>query len=135
MYLNPAIISERATYETAQKTHVFKKEAGKWYIHLPQYLEQGWSKNDLQMEEGAHQLLSAVSSGRQRVTLKFSTRPFEGANELELMEHCAAPKGGAVYLMETCQGRATSSFVWFYDIALFVFGNFPDYIYVQRISK
>lgn len=117
------------------QTHVFKKEEGRWYIHLPLYLEQGWSKQDLEMVEGADKLLNTIASGRNRVSLRLSTEPFEGADVLELMEHCPAPKGGAVYLLETCHGKDVGSYIWICDIALFVFGDMPEHIYFQRVSR
>ena len=127
--------SSNAQPQEQVKTFTFKKEDGSWYIYLPEYLEQGWSKNDLVMEEGAHKLLNTIAGGRSKVTLRLSTEPFEGADLLELMEHCEAPKGGAVYLLETCHGREISSFIWICDIALFVFGDLPEHIYVQRVRK
>jgi hypothetical protein len=120
---------------TEVKTYSFIKEEGTWYIHLPEYLEQGWSKKDLAMTEGAHKLLNTLAGGRYKVTLRLSREPFEGADVLELMEHCPAPKGGAVYLLESCHGKAISSFIWICDIALFVFGDMPEHIYVQRVGK
>lgn len=115
-------------------THTFKKEDGHWFIYLPDYLEQGFDKSDLEME-GAYKLLNTIANGRHKVTLQLSTEPFDGADVLELIEHCDAPKGGAIYLLETCQGREINSFIWVCDIALFVFGDMPDRIYVQRARK
>ena len=117
------------------QTHIFKKEEGRWYIHLPEYLEQGWSKKDLEMVEGADKLLNTIACGRNRVTLRLSAEPFDGADVLELMDHCEAPKGGAVYLLDTCHGKEIGSFIWICDIALFVFGDMPEYIYFQRVTK
>jgi hypothetical protein len=117
------------------KTFTFKKEEGRWFIYLPEYLEHGWTKKDLEMVEGAHKLLNTIASGAPKVTLRLSTEPFDGADVLELMEHCPAPKGGAIYLLETCHGREISSFIWICDIALFVFGDLPEHIYVQRVRK
>lgn len=115
--------------------HVFKKEEGIWYIHLPQYIEQGWSKKDLEMAEGADKLLNTIASGRHRVTLLLSTEPFAGADRLELIEHCKAPKGGAIYLLDTCHGKKIGSQIWVCDIALFVFGDMPENIYFQQVSR
>jgi hypothetical protein len=117
------------------QTHVFKKEEGRWYIDLPEYLAQGWSKRDLEMVEGADKLLNTIANGGKRVTLRLSTEPFEGADALELMDHCEAPKGGAIYLLDTCHGKEIGAFIWICDIALFVFGDMPEYIYFQRVGK
>ncbi len=117
------------------ETHEFKKEEGIWYIHLPQYLAQGWSKKDLEMAEGAEKLLNIIANGRDNVSIRLSTQPFKGADELELMELCEAPSGGAIYLLDTCHGKEIGSFIWVCDIALFVFGDMPENIYFQRVKN
>jgi hypothetical protein len=126
--------------EDKQSTHVvetytFKKEEGRWYIYLPEYLEQGWSKQDLEMVDGAHKLLQTIGYGRNKVMLRLSTERFEGADMLEVIELCEAPKGGAMYLLDTCQGKELNALIWICDIALFVFGDMPEHIYFQRVRK
>ncbi|HWJ27999.1 MAG TPA: DUF6717 family protein [Flavisolibacter sp.] len=113
----------------------FYKLNGTWYIDLPEYLEQGGFQNDLEMAEGAHTLLNIISAGRKNVTLRMSTQSFTGSDELELIDHCGAPKGGAIYLLKTCNGKPVDNFIWICDIALFVFGDMPDHIYVQQIKN
>jgi len=132
---NEPLRAESSVELTAVKTYTFIKEEGRWYIHLPKYLEQGWSKQDLEMAEGDHKLLNIISGGRKKLFLRLSKEPFEGADELELMEHCPAPRGGGVYLMESCRGKEISSFIWICDIALLVFGEMPEHIYVERVGK
>ena len=68
------------------RTYTFIKEDGHWFIHLPEYIEQGWSNSDLEMAEGAHKLLNSIAWGRNKVTISMSTEPFEGADVLELVE-------------------------------------------------
>jgi hypothetical protein len=87
------------------------------------------------MAEGAEKLLNTIAGGREIVTLQLSTEVFESADRLELMELCEAPKGGAIYLLDTCHGKEISSFIWICDIALFVFGDMPENIYFRRVSK
>lgn len=117
------------------KTYTFIKEDRRWYIDLPEYLEQGWSKADLEMMEGASKLLNTIAQGKNHVSLRMSTQPFKGADVLELMELCEAPRGGGIYLMELCHGRDVSTFIWICDIALFVFGDLPEQIYVQSVPN
>src|SRR4051812_14537798 len=102
-------------------TYSFYKHEGVWNIYLPEYLEQGGSKNDLEMPEGSHTLLNIISAGRKNVTLRMSIQPFAGSDELELIDHCDAPKGGAIYQLKTCNGKPVDNLLWICDIALFVF--------------
>lgn len=116
-----------------QGIYTFKREEGMWYIHLPCYLEQGWDKQDLRMAEGAHKFLNVVSNGAKKIRLRISLHPRDGAGKLELVEHCQAPKGGAVYLF-TPPGQSQGALFWICDLALFVFGDLPDWIYVERLQ-
>jgi hypothetical protein len=119
----------------AVETFTFKKEEGRWFIYLPEYLEQGWSKDDLEMVDGAYRLLQIIAHGHHMITLRLSTEHFEGADVLELVDHCEAPKGGAVYRLDTCRGKKVDASIWICDIALFVFGDMPEYIYYQRVRN
>ncbi|HET7897777.1 MAG TPA: DUF6717 family protein [Flavisolibacter sp.] len=111
--------------------HQFIKEEGTWYIHLPEYLARGWRKSDLAMLEGTGKLLNILAQGRNKLDLQLSREPFPGAFMLELVEHCPAPQGGGIYLMEKCRGRSVDLLIWICDIALFVFGDMPEQIYLQ----
>lgn len=119
------------TYPVLEYT--FRKEDDHWYIDLPEYLEQGYSKTDLALVEGTHKLLNTIAQGGNEITLQLSTDRFEGSDVLELQEHCEAPRGGAIYLMEGCQGRQMDMLLWICDIALLVFGDMPQQIYFKRI--
>lgn len=113
-----------------QRTYTFIKEDTTWYIDLPSYLEQGGDKEDLRLRAGTNRLLTILAGKRRRVTVTIDTDPFEGAEVLELVAHCEAPRGGAIYLMET--GREASVLIWICDIALFVFGDMPATIYFKK---
>jgi hypothetical protein len=113
-----------------QRTYTFAKEDTTWYIDLPGYLEQGGAKEDLRLRAGTNRLLTILAGKRRRVTVTIDTELFEGAEVLELVAHCEAPRGGAIYLMET--GRESSVLIWICDIALFVFGDMPTRIYFKR---
>jgi hypothetical protein len=125
--------SDTFSVSEAEQIHTFIKENGQWLIHLPEYLAQGWSKKDLTMKEGTSKLLNILAQGKASVSLRMSTDPFAGADRLELIEHCDAPGGGAVYLLESCHERNSSTMIWICDIALFVFGDMPEEFYVQQV--
>jgi len=118
----------------APDIYTFRREYGKWYIDLPAYLAQGWTKEDLQMVEGAHKFLNRISNGAQKLRLCLRTEPKEGADILELVEHCDAPRGGAIYLFRKNKEQTESELFWICDLALFVFGDMPERIYVERLS-
>lgn len=118
-----------------ERTYTFQKELGVWYIDLPEYLNGGGKKQDLRMRAGTNKLLSMLAPGQRKVTLSIDTEPFEGAELLELTDICEEPQGGAIYLMETCNGHEVNTLLWICDIVLFVFGDTPERIYFRRASE
>ena len=115
-----------------KKIYTFKQEYGRWYIYLPDYLEQGWSKQDLELTEGAHKVLNILSNGAKKLCLHLSLEAFDGANVLELKEHCPAPKGGGIYFFNL-ERQCNSNMYWISDLALFIFGDIPERIYLKRL--
>lgn len=123
----------QTTGTAEQDVFTFKRENGQWYVHLPVYLNQGWSKEDLQMVEGAHKFVNRISKGAQKVRLRLNTDPFTGSDVLQLVEHCTEPKGGAIYKFVQDGDSRSGLLFWICDLALFVFGDMPERIYVQRL--
>lgn len=117
----------------ATDIYTFRREEGQWYIDLPVYLSHGWTRQDLQMTEGAHKFLNRLAGGAQKLRLRLRTLPWEGSHTLELVEHCEAPSGGAIYLYRKDKGQSEGELFWICDLALFVFGDMPERIYVQRL--
>jgi len=68
------------------KQHRFILEDSSWYIDLPQFLEQGGNKADLEMVSGADTMLDIIAEGKTEVTLQINTEPFADADELILSE-------------------------------------------------
>jgi hypothetical protein len=85
------------------------------------------------MAEGAHKFLDTLSNGAKKLRLRISTQPLPNAGTLELVEHCEAPRGGAIYRFLPTRDQVQDSLFWICDLALFVFGDMPDRIYVQRL--
>jgi hypothetical protein len=121
------------TDKEEQDIYTFKQEDNVWYIHLPQFLERGWKEQDLCLAEGARKFLNLLSNGAKNLHLRISTQPLPNAGTLELVEHCEAPRGGAIYLFMPAAGHSQGELFWICDLALFVFGDMPDRIYVQRL--
>ncbi|RYY95749.1 MAG: hypothetical protein EOO11_15160 [Chitinophagaceae bacterium] len=134
METNAVTYTDPAHPNAAVRTFAFHKEDDTWYIDLPDYTAQGLDRSDLVMAEGAHKLLNSIANGYHRVTLRMSVAPFPGADVLDLVELCPAPRGGGIYRLATCNGRNLNVQMWICDIALFVFGDLPPQIYVQRVG-
>jgi hypothetical protein len=134
VYTMEALTQTLASGHQDQRTYTFVQDESSWYIDLPAYLKAGGRKEDLRMKAGTDRLLKMVSSGKKQVTLTLDTEPFEGADVLELIDLCAAPKGGGIYLVERCKGEEVNILIWICDIALFVFGDLPQFMYIKPVN-
>ncbi|MEI6950727.1 DUF6717 family protein [Paraflavisolibacter sp. H34] len=117
------------------RIHTFVREDDRWYIDLPLYLDKGGSKEDLLMEGGADDILDFLSMGKKKVNIMIDTLPFESCDTLELAEVCGPPMGGGYYRLHAGRGRVISEQMWIRDIALFLFGDLPQQLYVKRIRQ
>lgn len=113
-------------------TYTFVKEGRDWYIDLPAYIEQGGSKGDLQMVEGADEMLEMMAEGKRSVVLTIDREPFSGADVLDLVEKCDPFVGGGYYRMHTYEGNPVMRTMWLCGVLEFVFGEIPSKIYVKR---
>ena len=112
----------------------FIKEDGKWYIDLPDYLEHGGSKGDLQMVEGADTMLDIISGYKDEVTLALDRNKFEGADKIELIEKCEPLMGGGYYRLDSFEGKLFDHKMWLCAVTEFVFGDLPNEIFVAKMS-
>ncbi len=115
--------------------YTFVKEGRDWYIDLPAYIEQGRSKGDLQMVEGADEMLEMMAEGKRSVVLTIDHKPFSGADVLDLVEKCDPYVGGGFYRMNTYEGSQVMRKMWLCGVIEFVFGEIPSQIYVKRKDK
>ena len=115
------------------KTYKFINEGGAWYIDLPAFLENGGSKGDLQMVEGADTMLDMISNGMGEVSLILDRSPFPGADRLVLTERCDPDIGGGYYNLPIFEGKEIKKTMWLCAVTEFVFGDMPDEIFIKRI--
>jgi hypothetical protein len=87
------------------------------------------------LPEGARAVLNTIAEGSKAIRLKMDTEYFEGADCLTLEELCPFPQGGAYYLMHTSNGKSVAKRMWVCDLALFVFGDMPEHIYLRQLPE
>jgi len=113
-------------------TYRFYKDEGGWFIDLPQYLEQGGSKGDLAMVQGADTMLDRIAGAERAVDLDLGLSPFEGADELELLRACDPVIGGGDYVLKTFEGKEVNQEMWLCSVTEYVFSYLPERIYLRR---
>ena len=113
----------------------YKESDGSWFIQLPEWSGE---KSALQMVLGADTLLDIMAQGHQEILVRFSDEGFPGGNVL--VRQCLGipgdpDMGGATYKMESYAGIDYNLDLWLCDVTHFVFGEFPEYIYVNCLSE
>lgn len=114
------------------KVYRFLKEEDKWFIDLPQFIEAGGNKADLQMVEGADTMLDLMAEKNNEVRLRLSQEEFDGGDLLELKERCDPSVGGGYYIMDVYEGRKVELLMWLCGVTEWVFGELPEKIFVRR---
>jgi len=113
-------------------TYRFIKEGRDWYIDLPEYIENGGSKGDLQMVEGADTMLDFISGGANEVSLILDRTAFSGSDTLKLLERCDPYVGGGYYNLKVFDGKEFKKTMWLCAVTEYVFGDLPEEIFIKR---
>lgn len=125
----------------------FVKENKLWYADLPEFLALGLgNKNNLLMVDGADTFLDFLSNNDTKITLAISTESFEGfegelskikiglnQDLLDAVGH-APVNYGAYYNVITWKGQSHPHRLWLCPVAEWVFGNYPDKIFIQIVQ-
>jgi hypothetical protein len=113
----------------------YKTEVGRWYVDLPEW--EG-SVDELEMVAGADLFLEILSDGEQTVNVILSTVAFEGADILEFKELGKIESWelgeGAWYKLVSYMGLDYELTMWLCDVTKFVFNEFPNKIYFQKLN-
>jgi len=116
------------------KSYKFIREGRDWFIDLPEYIENGGSKGDLQMVEGADTMLDIISEGRNNVSLIMDRVPFSGSDMLTLTEKCDPFVGGGYYNLMAFEGKEFNKTMWLCAVTEYVFGDLPEKIFIKRVG-
>lgn len=115
--------------EDTIKKYRFYKEGNNWYVDLPSW--EG-AKSDLLMIGGADTMLDIVSENGTEVEVLISEQEFNGADKLTFVKLAEDVGEGAYYNLAIYKGEILSLSVFLCDVALFVFGKFPETIYIKK---
>jgi hypothetical protein len=136
----------RSITDTQTQVLSFVKDGGIWYADLPEFLEAGLgSRANLMMVDGADTFLDLLAEGDTRITLKISSKPFQGwqtkmqkikvghnSTLLQLLGH-APVDYGAYYKVTQMKGEAYDHQLWLCPVTEYVFGNYPQEIYTSIV--
>lgn len=103
----------------------FYREENKWYVSVPTWIG---SKDELEMVCGADTMLDILSKGEESVWLELSPEKItDHKAELHLQD---IDESGGYY--DLWYGDDKMEFdVWLCNVTLFVFGKFPEKIFIK----
>lgn len=110
----------------------FYKEGNNWYVDLPTWTGP---KSDLLMIGGADTMLDIVSENTSEVVVTISENHFEGADRLTYVTKAVDVGEGAYYMLKTYRNTEYNMSVFLCDVTLFVFGCFPNSLFLKRCDE
>lgn len=114
------------------KTLNFEKESsGRWFVVLPQW--EG-DKADLEMVKGADMMLDILAQGEGEISLSISETFVPGYDLLKRAEVCDSTTGGAYYKVGNLNNISYDFRIWLCDVTKFIFGDFPEELYIKECS-
>lgn len=106
---------------------LFIKENGLWYIDLPNW---PFSRSHLEMVEGADKLCEELSiHNKTDVKIIISDKEENVDHDIKLIKIKSDFLNGADYKV---YGSILTDKCWICSVTLFVFGEYPNYIYIKK---
>ncbi|TBO44836.1 DUF6717 family protein [Pedobacter kyonggii] len=110
----------------------YKNAKHEWYADIPEW---GGDIADLQMVEGADELLNWIAIAGDECKLLMADAPIKNAEILDLVyareENLG---GGGDYLLEKFRGEFKNHKLWLCHVTEFVFKQLPERIYFREIG-
>lgn len=111
----------------------YKNAKHEWYADIPEW---GGAIEDLQMVEGADDLLNWIAADRNECKLLMANERIENAEILNLVyireENLG---GGGDYLLESFRDEFKDHKLWLCNVTEFVFKQLPERIYFREIEQ
>jgi len=108
----------------------YKNAKGEWFADIPEW---GGSIEDLQMVEGADELLNWIAASANECKLTMADEFMEDAEVLTLVYVREANLGGGGdYLLDQFRGDYKNHKLWLCHVTEFVFKQVPEKIYFKE---
>ena len=111
----------------------YKNAKGEWYADMPEW---GGNPADLQMVEGADELLNWMATSNDECKIIWADKHMPNAEQLKLVyareENLG---GGGDYLLEHFNGSHIKHKLWLCYVTEFVFKSLPEIIYFKGVDS
>lgn len=105
----------------------YKTDEGRWYIDLPEWLDNDMPIEALEMIDGADLLLDKLSKYSNEVIINFSSK--KKSTHLHLKK-LYSDESGATYSV-----KMEDFVVWLCPVTLYLFDKYPKNLYVKAVKK
>jgi hypothetical protein len=114
-------------------TVTYYKFGNRWFIDLPEYVEQGGDAEDLERIGAFHDFLELAAAGETTVIFQMDVQPFEGAEVAELTGTSGGNTGG-YYHLSYLEGKPVDVELWFNTILYVDQTELPEKIYFKKMA-
>jgi hypothetical protein len=123
------------------KTLTFYKEEERWYVDIPEYLEEGGNEDNLEMVLGTDDLLEELSNKGEEITLLLTV---DSAEIREKEQIPAYTQHNWEYLIRadyipTSSGKYytgyNSRYIWLSPLWAWIFQMYPQYVYYKVVKN
>ena len=108
------------------KVRFYKEEDNRWYADLPDLINKGIDKSELEMVSGADIMLDILSNKGDNVMLNISEDKKDCKTHLILVEN--GGEAGSNYI---ASGETGEYEVWLCPILSLVFNKYPENLYIN----
>lgn len=105
----------------------------RWFLDLPEYIDQGGDSEDLERVGAFHEFLEMVSGGETTLVFQLDTHPFEGADLLELTGSTGGGTGG-YYHLDTFEDQPVDLELWFNILSHISKQELVQKLYIKRVD-
>lgn len=114
-------------------TVTYYKIGNRWFLDLPEHIEQGGDAEDLERFGHFHDFLDLAAAGATTVFFHMDVHPFDGADFLEFTGDTGEKTGG-YYRLKSFEGQPVDLELWFNSIIYKNQPQLPQRIYIKRIK-
>jgi hypothetical protein len=113
-------------------TVTYYKFGERWYLDLPEYIDQGGDPDDLERVGAFHDFLEQAAAGETTVAFLMDTQPFDGADQA-IFTGSSGGKTGGYYHIIRFEGKPVDFELWFNLVLYLNQPELPGHVYFKKV--
>jgi hypothetical protein len=114
-------------------TVTYYKFGSRWFLDLPEYMEQGGNEEDLERVGAFHDFLELAALGEDTVVFHLDVEPFDGADSAQLTGSSGGNTGG-YYRITSFNDKPVDFELWFNLLLYIKQPELPKKVYFKQID-